>query len=107
MRAAACALAAALLVAACGKAADPAPESAARPTDDEVRAALKEHFYANVPKGVLQKTQPDFSAIKVVGCAKSAKEGFECDFVNLAGVAIKDRFVKGARGWEAVERVGG
>ena len=106
--AAALALAAATLLAAgCGKPADPAPSSAARPTDDEVRAALKDHYYANAPKGVVQKNPPDFSAFKVAGCSKSVKEGFECDIVNPAGVAIKDRFVKGAQGWEAAERVGG
>lgn len=108
MRAAAAfALAAALLAAGCGKPADPAPTSAARPTDDEVRAALKDHYFANAPKGVVQKNPPDFSAFKVVGCAKSAGEGFECDIVNPAGMALKDRFVKGAQGWEAAERVGG
>lgn len=109
MAAAAFALAAAVLAAGCGKPADPAPSSAAstRPTDEEVRAALKNHYFANAPKGVVQKNPPDFSAFKVVGCAKSAGEGFECDIVNPAGIAIKDRFVKSANGWESAERVGG
>ena len=97
---------AALALSGCGKGAD-AGAAEARPTDDEVRAALKAHYFANAPKGVVQKSPPDFSAFKVAGCSKSAKEGFECDIVNPAGVSIKDRFVKGAQGWEAAERVGG
>ena len=97
---------AALALSGCGKAPD-AAGSDSRPSDDEVRAALKAHYFANAPKGVVQKNPPDFSAFKVGGCSKSAREGFECDIVNPAGVAIKDRFVKGAQGWEAAERVGG
>ena len=95
----------ALALSGCGKGPD-AGAAKTRPTDDEVRAALKDHYYANAPKGVVQKNPPDFSAFKVVGCAKSAKDGFECDIVSPAGRALKDRFVKGANGWEAAERVG-
>ena len=62
---------------------------------DEVRAALKAHYFANAPKGVVQKNPPDFSAFKVAGCAKSAKGGFECDIVNPAGVASLERGVSG------------
>lgn len=97
---------AALALSGCGKGAD-AGAAEARPTDAEVRGALEAYFYAHVPKGVVQRTRPDFSSIKVVACSKSSNEGFECEFVNLAGAKIKDRFVKGAQGWEAVERIGG
>ena len=91
----------------CGKGPD-ANAAEARPTDDEVRAALKAYAYSHVPKGAtLRKNPPDFSTIKVLGCSKSAKEGFECDFVNLVGARVRSRFAKVADGWEAAERIGG
>ena len=97
-------LCAALALAGCGKPADAAD---ARPTDAEVRGALEAHFYASAPKGVEQKRRPDFSGIKVVGCSKSAKEGFECEFVNVVGATVKGRFAKAAGGWQWIERIGG